>query len=367
MNRGNPASSPPGATPGAGSPGNNIGSGGAAHPYTLPYSAGGGGHYPSYMSTGPYPDPGGAPGGPYEVRPMEYGGKYQFSGFQQSTPYYNNQPSPNEEGSGAPAPYYGAPGSMGSPTGGRDLNYFGYNNGFGAGESGGSGGGGPAFYPHQQQQQQHDNNNKTLGSDTNIPVSSSAGSGPSEVKSEVDQADPLSAGSAAAGGPTTTADKDNIPELSDLPGPHDLKFSARGHNPPGSGGHPAILGGSSNTELSDTKDNSDNQSTRSHHEQQSSPNPNSPRSSVAGVKRSHSPSNSENNDFGAGDPQQQQQPFEAMGPSSMNHGDEYMRQMSALNPQNEGKQTFTTRGFSQKLVLGFFLLSSQKKIVTFIF
>ena len=276
---------------------------------------------------------------------MEYGGKYQFSGFQQSTPYYNNQPSPNEEGSGAPAPYYGAPGSMGSPTGGRDLNYFGYNNGFGAAESGGGGGGGPAFYPQQQQQQLHDNNNKTLGSDTNIPVSSSAGSGPSEVKSEVDQADPLSAGSAAAGGPTaatTTAGKDNIPELSDLPGQHDLKFSARGHNPPGSGvGHPAILGGStSNTELSDTKDNSDNQSTRSHHEQQSSPNPNSPRSSVAGVKRSHSPSNSENNDFGAGDPQQQQQPFEAMGPSSMNHGDEYMRQMSALNPQNEGKQTF---------------------------
>lgn len=310
MNRGNPASSPGAAPPGAGSPGNNAAGG---QPYPMPY---GSGHYPTaYMSSAPYPDHGGpsGPAGPYS--PMEYGGKYQFSGFQQP-PYYNNQPSPNEESTGGPppAPYYGGPGSMGSPPGGRDLNYFGYNNGFGGGSDssgGGGGGGGPAFYP--QQQHQSENNNKTLGSDNLTPVSSGA-PGP-EVKSEVLE----------RGG--SSADVKDIPELSDIP--PELKYASTRGGPPGGPGTPNPAGVAA--ELSDTKD-SDNQSTRSHLEQ-SSPNP-SPRS--AGVKRSHSPSTSENNDNF--DPTQQQQ-FEALGPASaMNHGDEYMRQMSAMNnpAQNEG-------------------------------
>ena len=315
MNRGNPASSPGAAPPGAGSPGSNATGG---QPYPLPY---GSGHYPTaYMSSAPYPDHGGpsGPAGPYS--PMEYGGKYQFSGFQQP-PYYNNQPSPNEESTGGPppAPYYGGPGSMGSPPGGRDLNYFGYNNGFGGGSDssgGGGGGGGPAFYP-QQQQHQSENNNKTLGSDNLTPVSSGAPG--SEVKSEVLE----------HGG--SSADVKDIPELSDIP--PELKYASTrgGPPPPGTGGNTPNPAGVA-AELSDTKD-SDNQSTRSHLEQ-SSPNP-SPRS--AGVKRSHSPSTSENNDNF--DPQQQQ--FEALGPASaMNHGDEYMRQMSAMNnpAQNEGKK-----------------------------
>lgn len=214
---------------------------------------------------------------------------------------YYNQSSPNEDGGG----YYGP--SSGSP---RDLSYYGYNNGFG----GGGDSSGNAFYhqPASSAAQQGDNNNKvSLSSLSSGDATSAATAAASEfqhgdtIKNEQPTTHEVPPSSSSGGQESKDSETCSVTTV-----------TAEHMDP----------------SISDMN-NSDNQKPRS----QSSPiiEQNSPRT-LPGQLLRRSPASHESSEF-----EQQPPPhsFDQQALMTSHPPDEYMRQMSAMGSQSEGKET----------------------------